>query len=652
MPTADLYDTGMMREYINNVKEQYQQGLKDYEEFMTKYGDFTSPIAADVEYVDNNTMKPMEDLVDSLYAQGIDPLRSPEARALIAQARHKVPYAEIAKRKMSAAAAEQYMKAAGEAAAKGQYSQPLEDMFGRNLANWDTSKNGMWTSTAPTQFKDLNSLTEAWFDKLEPSDLGTTADGRYRRVGISEKALNNSMATQLPGFLGTELGKYYYDQAKNAVAAEGGDPTDDTAVMNRLKHDIVTANNEKLNVKLVADPYATAAYSAKLQAAQAEAAAKRASALADKKHKYAMDEIALRYGLKNGESGLSSQTNYVDAIVAKQYEHEQELVGDNYRYIYRNLKRAAVIKGKDNPQNAAAYNKIADEFKKLMKAKKSKEAYQLLGRYGLAVVDKSRGAHGTWVLSDKYKNLVDATNDRRTGSQMRQYTNAAGSYEAGLAKWNDERYERYHANVNGLYASYGSTQLADNNQTSSQNTKNGTVTFGGNVQMSRMRRATVTNQGYRSATYTRRLNDYLTKNHVQGTVSGNVDTYSVGNNIDYSGYVRIPLGKVERNDKGEIDTDTKIYAGMTRSQLEQAGAKVVTDPAAHYDSNNGYVAQDYLEIPTTRTRDAVTEGEGSLNNGFRAYFSKSQAGKTAGSDMDAASIAQDVAETFVNAMGD
>ena len=42
-PVKDLYDTGMMSMYIGAVKDEYERGIKEQEEFMSKYGDFISP---------------------------------------------------------------------------------------------------------------------------------------------------------------------------------------------------------------------------------------------------------------------------------------------------------------------------------------------------------------------------------------------------------------------------------------------------------------------------------------------------------------------------------------------------------------------------------------------------------------------------------
>jgi len=103
--------------------------LKDYENFVAKYGDFTSPFAKDVDRWNNEVMGPTVNLIDALYAQGIDPMRNAEARAMIQRSVRNVPYAEAAKMRQNAAAGEAYLKARGALAAKGLYDKDYNDFW-------------------------------------------------------------------------------------------------------------------------------------------------------------------------------------------------------------------------------------------------------------------------------------------------------------------------------------------------------------------------------------------------------------------------------------------------------------------------------------------------------------------------------------------
>ena len=48
MPIPELYDTGLMRDYINSAKTMYEKGEKQLDDFYSKYGGFTSPFEKDV----------------------------------------------------------------------------------------------------------------------------------------------------------------------------------------------------------------------------------------------------------------------------------------------------------------------------------------------------------------------------------------------------------------------------------------------------------------------------------------------------------------------------------------------------------------------------------------------------------------------------
>ena len=54
-------------------------------EFAKTYGDFTSPFYNDVAWVDAQTRGRVNDVINYMQQNGIDPLRSAEGRALIQQ---------------------------------------------------------------------------------------------------------------------------------------------------------------------------------------------------------------------------------------------------------------------------------------------------------------------------------------------------------------------------------------------------------------------------------------------------------------------------------------------------------------------------------------------------------------------------------------
>ena len=261
-PTMDLYDSGMMQMYANAVQREYERGLNDQKEFIAKYGDFISPIASDVEYWNANTMDPLADTIDKMRAAGIDPTRSPEARAILSRQMMNLPYAKLAEMKQSAKAAEQYMKTRAEMQAKGLWNPELEKqaLGGRTLETWNTDKYGMWTRTSPVEYKDLNNWTSHIFDNME---LSYDPEESKKYPGFmaytkNKDTMQQILDTQLPGLLSSDLGKFYLQKAKDQIRVTNPNLSSsevEQQALSQLRGDIINANWERSQVKLETDPY-------------------------------------------------------------------------------------------------------------------------------------------------------------------------------------------------------------------------------------------------------------------------------------------------------------------------------------------------------------------------------------------------------------
>lgn len=225
-PVADLYDSGMMQMYTNALKQQYDEGRKDYENFVSQYGDFTSPMAADVEYWDNNTVKPVQDMMNYFYQNGIDPIRNPEALAMIRQQMRKVPYGELAKRRQSAKNAEQYLKNRATLQAQGLWNEDMEKwaLGGKTLESWDSS-DGMWTRTSPIQYKSMDDIIEPIVSKLDPTfdaELTRQKNDGFDYSTVSRDRIRQTIDDNMVDLIaGDSAGGYYYQKA---LEASGNDP--------------------------------------------------------------------------------------------------------------------------------------------------------------------------------------------------------------------------------------------------------------------------------------------------------------------------------------------------------------------------------------------------------------------------------------------
>ncbi len=145
-PTMANMVLNAQNRYVQAMREDYLQGREDLKEFNKNFGDFFSPIQKDMEWYDQNVTGATRDLINNLYAQGMD-MRNPEFRAAVSKFINNMPVGKINQLKQSAAAANEYLKNKGTLEAAGKFNQDFEDFVngGMSLSNWDTALNGMWT---------------------------------------------------------------------------------------------------------------------------------------------------------------------------------------------------------------------------------------------------------------------------------------------------------------------------------------------------------------------------------------------------------------------------------------------------------------------------------------------------------------------------
>ena len=249
MPVKDLYDSQVMAMSIAAAKDMYEKGQKRLEDFNTKYGDFMSPIQKDMEWYDKNVTGKVRDTINNLYANGIDPLRSAEGRAAVAQLIYSMPTGDIAKVKQSAEDAKQYLKAKATLQSKGLWNPEYENMIlgGKSLENWGTVEDGIWNRTSPAEYMDLNQYTSHIFDNVKDSYIGTDKN-HYDWYGVTESDLHKSLTPDtLGGLLNSDLGKFHYNNAKNDLLRQGiANPTD-AQIMQQFRNNIVAANHERVH---------------------------------------------------------------------------------------------------------------------------------------------------------------------------------------------------------------------------------------------------------------------------------------------------------------------------------------------------------------------------------------------------------------------
>lgn len=249
-PVVDLYDSGMMGLYINAAKDEYERGIKQQEDFISKYGDFISPFQKDVENWDRLTMDPVIQTYNFLEKNGIDPLRSQEGRAAMASVMRQIPREKLSQLRQSAATGQQYLANRAKLQAEGKYNPEFEQFLlgDRQFGNYDTLSQGMWDRTSPTEYKGLRTLTDPWFQHRTLKFKGQK--GGYDYYGYDEGDMRETANTQIKAFLASDYGRYFYDRAKR-VAQGTATPGESQASIEKraqdiLMNDIVSANTDYL----------------------------------------------------------------------------------------------------------------------------------------------------------------------------------------------------------------------------------------------------------------------------------------------------------------------------------------------------------------------------------------------------------------------
>lgn len=252
LPAWDLFDNDMIRMAISAAKDEYDTAKKDQKEFMDKYGDFYSPIQADMDWHNENVINKFQNTINDLYARGIDPLRTPEGRAAIQNAINSVDIGRIARNKVSAQNAEKYLENMARLDAAGKYDSSLEkDYLGYDLSKFDSSK-GVWDRLSPTEAMSLKQLTESSFNNRTPHvlteqdvrDFGMEYDPRAQYTGFTYNDLLNIANTAAPGLTGTVHADYFRHLAEQKLKQYGIKNPTKQQIDSQLAQDIANSQIE------------------------------------------------------------------------------------------------------------------------------------------------------------------------------------------------------------------------------------------------------------------------------------------------------------------------------------------------------------------------------------------------------------------------
>lgn len=217
LPTRDLYDSQMMAIAINTAKDMYEKRQQEMKDFRDLYKDFYSPVPGRTQEMYDETIGKLKNTVDAIYAAGGDPLRSPEAGAIINKAINDINIAKVNNIRKEAATATEYIKNRTKAIMDGTYDENVERAVrGQLLEDW-SPENGEWTATAPVKYISKEDIISPLARQLTPEfDAIRTAqenDG-YDYKTVSEDRIRKMVDDNIDDLInGSDIGRYYYNQA-------------------------------------------------------------------------------------------------------------------------------------------------------------------------------------------------------------------------------------------------------------------------------------------------------------------------------------------------------------------------------------------------------------------------------------------------------
>lgn len=224
LPVKDLYDTQVMAMSINAAKDMYEKGQKQIEDFYDKYGDFISPIQKDMDWYAQNVTGKASDFINQLYANGVDPLRSAEGRAAVAQLVRSMPIGDIAKLRQSADNAKQYIKAMSDLQANGLYNPNTEKYAGKGLGEFSTLEgDGIWDRMSPVPYQNMAKFSKDYFDNISPISRSASKNGiSYTIKEINEDDLHNIADRHFNDLVNTPQGQLMYKYYRDLTGSDEG----------------------------------------------------------------------------------------------------------------------------------------------------------------------------------------------------------------------------------------------------------------------------------------------------------------------------------------------------------------------------------------------------------------------------------------------
>lgn len=260
-PTMANMILNAQNRYVQAMKEDYLRGREDLKEFNKEYGDFISPFRKDMERY-GEIIGGIKDKINQAYANGIDPLRSPEGRAMITRLISSIDPAEFNMMRSNAKTGYAYLDALQALRKAGKFSQDQEDfdiaLNGETpFDDFSTSGPGgafnTWGRTSPIQATTLRDLTFDSYKGRTARDLTAadfqndprlknyTYDPRYKWSGYLDSDLMKVAPGASASLKGDPRAAFFREQSRQKALATNPNATE-ADIEAQWQRDIADAN--------------------------------------------------------------------------------------------------------------------------------------------------------------------------------------------------------------------------------------------------------------------------------------------------------------------------------------------------------------------------------------------------------------------------
>lgn len=590
-PVKDLYDTGMMKLYIGAIKDEYERGIKEQEDFISKYGDFISPFKKDVETWDRLTIDPIVQMYDDMQEHGIDPLRSQEGRALLASARRRVPRDMLSQLRQSAAAGQEYLQNRAKLQAEGVYNSDFENFLlnGASFEDWDTTQSGMWDRTSPVEYKGLRTLTDPWFKnrtKKFDAELTKKRNDGYLWYTYTADDMKQAANDQIQAFLGSDYGRYFYDRALQRARQSATPDESEAAIRSRandiLLDDIVAANGDYLQEVPEVNPYAMADYKFRqdvaLEGIKHRNRMREAAAATEQPAVYPGSWTGMLTDEINKAKGSSKKDKLVagirDLIAGNEAQMKRYMVPGQPGKIYKKYQKQYDF-----------HKKQRDYYKEYLKNVES-------GKAGFV-----RDKFGNYDFTDRARYVINRYNAKQT--------KAVGTVQ-GQTDWLNQNsieiptgYSRQKALD---YVSTTPVEITNKNGVKEQKLQ---MIFGDTNNLTRVRVGRLMNKPLTQKSISTQLNNFLRRNKVTGYVDptsikvSKTARHNGGSYYDFTYYVDVPKSVIQ-DFINKYDSESNY-----NEALKKLGASEYV-----YSYGSGSYKTD---IPMVRLSATKTASDGDLN---------------------------------------